>query len=498
MDEVFKLEEREVKEGIKLLFEYAPDAIYLIGRDGVFIDGNKAAELLIGYRKEDIIGKHILESGLLPKEQAPKALRGLSRHMNGEETCPVELVLRRKDGLLVEVELRSYAIKFGGKSYVMGIARDITDRKRAERALKRERDMAQNYLNIAADMIMAIGRDQKVALINKRGCAVLGYDEDEIVGKNWFDNFMPADERSKVKEVFSKLMIGELEPVEHFENKILTKSGEERVIEWRNSLLKDTEGQIIGSLSSGRDVTERKKGEEMSKKAYQKLKMLHVMKDDFINSASHALKTPLTSITSFVNLLYGEKLGDVNPKQKESLDIIRSECRRLERLADHILDSSRIEGGDFSLNKRDMDFSKMVKRAVKSLIPAAREKGDELEVEAQDMIRVKADPFWMEKVLDNLIGNAIKFTDYGDIKVRLEGDKTRVKVSVEDTGRGVAKEHLSRIFEKFYQAEKQTAIGTGLGLYVSKRLVETHGGEIGGESRGLGKGSTFWFTLPRD
>lgn len=142
------------------------------------------------------------------------------------------------------------------------LRQEIAERQRAEESLKEERDRAQRYLDISGVMFVVIGADQRVALINRKGCEILGYEEGEVVGKNWFDNFLPEGIRDKVKGVFEMLMAGEVELVEYFENPVLDRNGQERVIAWHNTLLRDEEGNIQATLSSGEDITERKRAEE--------------------------------------------------------------------------------------------------------------------------------------------------------------------------------------------------------------------------------------------
>jgi PAS domain S-box-containing protein len=134
----------------------------------------------------------------------------------------------------------------------------IIQRKLTKESLRKERDKAQKYLDIAGVILVAIDAEQKVTLINKRGTELLGYPEQEVIDKNWFDNFVAERDRNSVKAVFAKLMAGEIKPVEYFENSVLTKSGEEKIIAWRNTLLKDESGNIVGTLSSGEDVTEHR------------------------------------------------------------------------------------------------------------------------------------------------------------------------------------------------------------------------------------------------
>ena len=142
------------------------------------------------------------------------------------------------------------------------------------RGMSKEQDRMQRYLDIAGVMIVIIDADQKVSLINKKGCEVLGYKENEIIGKNWFDHFLPERFRVEVKEVFNSLMAGNIQPNEYYENPILTKNNEERVIAWQNTVIKDNKGNIISILSSGEDITERKQTEDNLKESEKRLRTI--------------------------------------------------------------------------------------------------------------------------------------------------------------------------------------------------------------------------------
>lgn len=150
----------------------------------------------------------------------------------------------------------------GSLIQVVHVARDITDRKKIEERLLSERDRAQNYLDIAGVMLLAIGADRTVTLINKKGCEILGYEESDIVGKNWFDNFIPEESRGEADAVFQKLMTGEITSAGYSENPILTHTDKETIIAWQNTILRDPTGKVIGTLSSGEDITKRRQAEE--------------------------------------------------------------------------------------------------------------------------------------------------------------------------------------------------------------------------------------------
>ncbi len=177
-----------------------------------------------------------------------------------------------KDNKIRNVLVTVQAIKLSGRVFLHCIYHDITERRMTEEALRKERDKAQEYLDIAGVMIVVINADQKVSLVNKKSCEILGYKEQEIIGKNWFSSFIPERIRDYVKASFEKLMAGKIEPVEFFENPVLTLNGEERMIAWHNTVLRDDAGSITGTLSSGEDITERKKAEEALENYSSKLK----------------------------------------------------------------------------------------------------------------------------------------------------------------------------------------------------------------------------------
>jgi PAS domain S-box-containing protein len=182
----------------------------------------------------------------------------------------VQALKRYHDHLGELVEERTAELKALNEK----LLEEITERKQAGEALQKERDKAQKYLDIAGVMLVAIDVNQKVTLINKRGCEVLGYSEEEVIGKNWFDTFLPERVRKEVKTIFDKLMAGEIKPAEYFENPILNKRGEERIIAWHNIVLTGEGGKIGGTLSSGEDITERKKAGEALRASREKLQKM--------------------------------------------------------------------------------------------------------------------------------------------------------------------------------------------------------------------------------
>jgi PAS domain S-box-containing protein len=238
----------------------AISGILLLDLNGVVLYANKVYLDMWGYKNiEEAIGHNITELAA-NKDLARMLLANVitGEGWRGELETPV------RDGRTIYI-LLSASIVRDEKSVPIGIMAstiDITERNQAQKQLQQEKDRAQQYLDIAGVMLIANDSHGRVSMINRKGCEVLGYEQEEIIGKNWFDKLIPKRARSEVKAVFQKLMVGEVEPIAYFENPVLTKTGEERIIAWHNVILKDAAGNIIGTLSSGEDVTQQKEAEE--------------------------------------------------------------------------------------------------------------------------------------------------------------------------------------------------------------------------------------------
>jgi PAS domain S-box-containing protein len=394
---------------------------------------------------------------------------------------------------------------------------EIAESRHLQDALRGERDKAQQYLDVAGVMFVAIGPDQNVTLINKKGCEVLGYSEEEVIGRNWFDDFIPETIGHEVRAIFEKLMAGEIGPVEYRENPIATKTGEERMIAWHNTVLTDDAGNIVGTLSSGEDITERKRGEkELSQYrehleelvaertaelagAKEKAEEADRLKSAFLATMSHELRTPLNSIIGFTGILLQGLAGPLNEEQQKQLGMVRDSARHLLNLINDVLDISKIEAGELEIERKAFDMRGAIEKMVRTLSPQAEKKGLGLVAEvAPEVGGIVSDRRRVEQVLINLVNNAIKFTEKGEVRVECHVDDGQLVTRVIDTGIGIKTEDVGKIFETFQQIDtgfSRRHEGTGLGLSISRKLVEMLGGEISVESE-WGRGSTFTFTLP--
>ena len=349
----------------------------------------------------------------------------------------------------------------------------------------------ENLVENAADLIISTNLDDHILTWNRGAEVLFGYSKDEVIGKH-LSILLPPDRVHELEEMRAKVQIsGALRDIEIRSKK---KDGVLIYLSLSVSPIRDLEGKIVGFLRVAKDITEKKRYE-------RRLKELDKMKSDFVSNVSHELRTPLTSIKGSVDNMLDGLTGSLNEKQIRYLSRIKSNTYRLSRLINDLLDLSRIESGRVEVRPTTLPLTALTEEVAEHMRALAAEKLIRIEVPSSDpSVTVWADRDKVTQVLMNLIGNAVKFTPQdGKVTVALEKNgNDYIQISVADTGPGILPEEQNKIFSKFYQVaniDKKKPKGSGLGLAISKALVEMHGGKIWMDSE-VGKGSTFYFTLP--
>jgi PAS domain S-box-containing protein len=349
----------------------------------------------------------------------------------------------------------------------------------------------ENLVENAADLIITTDLDDRILTWNRGAAVLFGYGKDEVIGKH-LSILLPPERFHELEEMRAKVEIsGGLRDIEVRSKR---KDGAMIYLSLSVSPIRDVEGKIVGFLRIAKDITEKKRYE-------RRLKDLDKMKSDFVSNVSHELKTPLTSIKGSVDNMLDGLTGALNEKQIRYLARIKSNTDRLSRLINDLLDLSRIEAGRVEVRRASLPLTALAEEVAEHLKQLAAEKLIRIEVPPPDpQMTVWADRDKVTQVLMNLIGNAVKFTPQdGKVIVAIEKNgNDYIQISIADNGPGIRPEEADKIFSKFYQVanvDKQKPQGSGLGLAISKALVEMHGGKIWVESK-LGRGSTFYFTLP--
>jgi PAS domain S-box-containing protein len=388
-------------------------------------------------------------------------------------------------------------------------------------AQKREGLFIDNILNNADSLIIAFDVQGKVLRINRRIEEFSGYRQEEVVGRPFWDFFLPEQERPRVMKVFEQLTSGHL--VSRFENAWRTRDGRERLFEWSNALVLGDQGQIEYIISLGYDIQERKAAEnevrrlnaELESRVANRTQRLELTnlelaqardaaeaanqaKSIFLSNMSHELRTPLNAVLGFSELMARDPT--VSPGQREHLEVINRSGQHLLAMINDVLDLSKIEAGRIELKVETLDVHRLLEDLATMFRIRTQNKDLGFLLEpAPDLPRYLAmDGGKLRQILINLLGNAIKFTKTGGIALRaraeFEGEYGWLHFEVQDSGSGISTEHLLHIFEPFTQLEENEQPGSGLGLAISRRLVQLMGGDIQAKSS-LGEGSTFSFRV---
>jgi PAS domain S-box-containing protein len=340
-----------------------------------------------------------------------------------------------------------------------GLRKEIGERKDKELALKLEKKKAQRYLDVAEVIMVVIDHDEKVSLINQKGCRVLGLGEEEILGRNWFESFVPARDREQVRR-----RLEESQPGAYFEHYLITKSGEERIIAWHITRL-PAEGGGVATLCSGADLTELRQLAQEKEIAESASKA----KSQFLANMSHEIRTPLNGVLGMMELLLQCDLED---RERRFADTARRSAAHLMSVLNDVLDFSKIEARKLELESVVFDPRELIEDVIHLFAERAHRKKLELFFEVSEELpaEVRGDPTRLHQILANLIGNAVKFTDEGSVSVVARSlgkslGKVRILFEVVDTGVGIEPRAAERIFESFRQADGSTARthgGTGL------------------------------------
>jgi PAS domain S-box-containing protein len=473
---------------------------------------NEGFTRITGYTLAEVVGKR---AGVFL--QGPKTnsatLAYIRQALQRGEGFQAELLNYGKTGrqYWIAIEVQPIRNEQGQIIYFIAIERDITQRKEAEEKLRQQTQI----IDQTHDSVISTDIDYHINSWNKGAERSFGYTSQEIIGKH-IDLLIQAEKREVYKKIiFEPLFVHSNHEIEI---SLLKKSGEEFFVHLSLSLLKNDEGEVTGFIGFAIDISERKRLEEALKAertllaqrveertaalttANTELAKANHLKDEFLASMSHELRTPLNSILGLTEVLIEQLPEKVNEAQLKSLNIIYNSGKHLLSLINDILDLAKIEAGKAELQMTVFNLIEVVNASLLAIKPLAQKK--QLQVLSNlpnDYLTLCADQQRIRQILINLLNNAVKFTpEGGTITLAVAMEPPTVKMSVADTGIGIATEHLSRLFKPFEQLDGGLARqfeGTGLGLTLVQRLVEMHRGSVQVVSE-VGKGSCFTVTLP--
>ena len=506
---------RDSGERFRVATESIRDAFILIsGEEDRIVLWNPAAVAMFGYTKDEAIGQP-LHRLIAPPRFHDMAKVGLAHFVHTGEGAAIgrtlELPALRRNGEEFSVELSLSALQLGGQWHAAGVVRDITERKQSEEQLRK---LAQ-AVEQSPESIVIANPEGNIEYVNETFCRNSGYHREEVIGRN--PRFLKSGQtpQETYGALWQTLTHGQPWKGE-FTNK--RKDGGEYVDFAIITPIRQLDGAITHYVSVQEDITEKRRlAEELDQHRHHLEELVasrtaelesaraladaaNQSKSSFLANMSHEIRTPMNAI---IGLTYLLRQNAPTPEQSERLDKIDAAAQHLLSIINDILDLSKIEAGRLELEQTDFALGAVLDHINSLIAEQSRAKGLTIKVDSGDVpLWLRGDPTRLSQAMLNYAVNAVKFTEQGEIWLRAKlleetDEGLLVRFEVQDSGIGIAKEHLPMLFETFTQADVSTTRkhgGTGLGLAITRRLARMMGGEAGAESV-LGQGSTFWFTV---
>jgi PAS domain S-box-containing protein len=537
-------------EKYRIIFENSAVAIMLTDMNERIVHWNRYTEKLLGMGREELMMRPV--KNLYPPEEW-KRIRSENIRQKGIQHH-FETKMRRKNNELVDVDLSVSVLKdrIGNVIGSIGIIKDNTRSKQMERTLKTLEEQYSQLYDKAPVPYYTVSPTGVITNVNEKWCTLLGYTKDDAVGKPIVD-FVHGDDQEAVESVLKEEIHRNTTSNGGREHTYVSKDGTPRVFLVSDFLSYDEAGAVTGVQTTMEDITERKKTEEELRKAHYwlekrveertkelaksnmllnkrvnehkravgdlhiaverlqkslkrmeqqnaRLKKLDRMKSNFLNTTSHELRTPITAIKGYIEVLLMRTLGPITEEQKQSLEVALRNVTHLDHLIQDILDISRLESGTMKFIPEKANVKKILEEATDTIQSSADVKHIHIATEVEPLVPdLVVDQERIKQVLTNLLNNAIKFSpEQSPITIRVKKESDDVLFEVQDFGRGIPKNKQKKIFDIFYQVDSgldRKFGGVGLGLAISRGIVLSHGGTIWVESE-TNQGSTFRFTLP--
>jgi PAS domain S-box-containing protein len=456
------------------------------------IYGYKAAEMLAWNEQHLFMKVH-------PGDRVPTSTSFLD-HLHTNEVQEAAYRIITRDGKVKWIQTTSGALSYRGEEATLLVISDVTDAKESEIRLKESEEKYRQVYEESAAAIVLLSIKGVLIDCNSATEELFKLEKSKIVGRPLRD-FFPIMEidPSHIKDTLKSVV--QNQRVEPFELEISTKPGPNIWVRAQAARIKYGSTNMLQIIIN--DITVKKNLEKVLEEENVKLKHLDTIRKNFIFTATHELKTPLMSLYGASEFLLQVLPGGIDDKIRTMIDIIHRGAERLKALVDNLLDVSRMDTGNFKLNRQDIDLSDLVRQTLANLGYLVNTAGDEIVLKLEDHLITYADRIRMEQVITNLLSNAIKNTPKGGrIELSLVRNGDTAKFSIKDSGVGLTADEMGELFKQFGKLERTdlnvpvNIQGSGLGLYITRNIIEMHGGSIWAESGGRNKGATFSFTIP--
>ena len=477
----------ESEKKFRRIFDATSDVLLYL-KDEIILDINKTALNFLGLKKEEIIGRKLSDLKSFCSEDFKKHITAIKKAGRGEDVNDYECNLKTRDE--IEYRMLFSVDKIEENGVLEGIllrGRDITKRQKAWEELLKLEEKYRVLAETSADGVITLDPMGRITYVNPAFEKMIKRRKGEILA-TLFRDYLSEDSVYFFQQVLIDVRKKD-EKIENVELELVHPEGDLVPIEVNIAPLKKN-NTFAGIICSIRDITERRLIENELKKSER-------LKTEFMNIAAHELKSPVTPIKGYLELIIADKESTEKIKNWARISLRNSE--RLLRLVNDILDVSRLDTDTMRFEMVKLNSVEILNEIIEDMRPSIEKKNLKFITKIpDDLPNIMGDRHRLSQVLKNLIGNALKFTDNGYISITAKKEKDHILIAIEDTGIGISKDEIKKIFTKFYQAysgDDRKNEGVGLGLFICSEIIKKHNGEIWAESQ-LGKGSTFFIKLP--
>ena len=484
----------ESRETTRAILDAAIDSIIVIDRDLTILEANPGTQSLHGVAAQNRIGRNVTE--LVYADDRQFVDDAFREAFDTDGSVDFRTRMNHVDGRIVTIEVRGRTLRDsdGEPTRLVFISRDVTESVAWEMALARSFAKTQAILDAAPDSIVVIDQDLMISEASPGTVRIYGYQKKDRIGQSAM-NIMHPDDQPFVTAVLERMFAQESDELVSYRFRAQHADGHWLIIETHGRLLDDEEGQPRRAVLVSRDVTEAVAFEEALAAAKEEAERANAAKSEFMSRMSHELRTPLNSVLGFAQILQMEL---ESKEDLELVDHVFKSGQHLLTLINEVLDISRVESGNIGLAPEPVHLKALVLECLDIIGPQAKERDVGISCADSFDFVVMADHLRLKQVILNLLSNAIKYNrSHGSVTLHCELRSLGVRFSVTDTGFGIAPELRERLFTAFdrLDAESRGIEGTGLGLTLSKTLIEAMGGTLGFETV-VDEGSMFWFELP--
>ena len=498
VDSLRKAEEtlRESEELHKNLVESLTEGVIISDVYDRVIFANKRICEMTGYSSEEIVGHYAYDLFLARKDWGKVLQKTKLRYSDVSDRYEIKVFRKDKSSFWVSISGSPYKNSKGEIIGTIGALSDITENKEARKILEMSEKKYRSVVEQVREVIFQTDAEGRISFINPFWTEITGYTNEETIGKNLLDYVHPEEKKYCVDQFVN--IIYHKKPFIRFITRFKTNKNEYRWVEVNARMSYDEHNNILGTSGTVSDIHEIKLTEKELIIAKEKAEESDRLKSNFLAQVSHEIRSPLNIILSYNYMIREELKEKMNNEFEDAFDAINHSGKRLLRTIDLILNMSLLQTGKQEINIRSLDLNPLIKNLVNEFTPTAKRKNIDLKFDVvTDLPEVMVDEYTITQAFQNLIDNAIKYTDKGFVKISMHKNRNKVSVDIKDTGIGISESYIKKLFEPFSQEDDgytRKFEGTGLGLALTKKYIELNNAELHVKSK-KNKGATFTIIL---